>query len=404
MLTDTEIRKSKARERPYKLADAGGLYLLINPAGQRYWRFKYRHAGKERLLALGTYPGVTLAQARQGRDDAKRLLKDGQDPVTTRKRQRRATESAAANTFERVAREWAKQQHERWVPGHRDRVLDSLEKDIFPDIGSRPIHEVTAQDLLETLRRVEKRGATETAQRILQRCSSVFRYGISSGKCASNPATDLRGALKPHVATSRAALSDKELPEFLKKLNAYEGRPETKIALRLIMLTFVRPGEIRGAEWGEFDVEKAEWRIPAARMKMRAEHVVPLSSQALQALEELRPFSGRSKLLFPNMANHEKPMSENTLLYAMYRMGYHSRATAHGFRATASTILNEQGFRPDVIERQLAHAERNKVRKAYNRAQYMDERQKMMQAWADYLDGVAAGGNVVSIKAGAGTG
>lgn len=397
-LTDTAVRKARARERAYKLADGGGLYILVNTSGKKYWRLKYRHAGREKLLALGVYPELTLAQAREGRNDAKRLLKSGHDPVITKKRLRRAAETAASNTFEHVALEWLEQQKGRWTAGHTYRVKLSLEQDVFPQIGTQPITAVTAKDLLASLRRVENRGATETAGRLLQRCSAIFRYAIACGKGAANPAVDLRGALKPHVRANRAALSATELPDFLKKLNAYDGRPETRTGLRLLALTFVRPGELRAAEWSEFDLAKAEWRIPAARMKMRAEHVVPLSQQAIEALEELRPLTGQSRFVFPNVADHQKPMSENTLLFAMYRMGYHSRATAHGFRATASTILNEQGFRPDVIERQLAHAEKNKVRAAYNRAEYLEERRRMMQHWADFLDGLATGAEVVSLK------
>ena len=395
MLTNTAIRGLKAREMPYKLSDGKGLYLLISSTGSRYWRLKYRYAGKEKVLALGVYPDVTLAEARDGRDDAKRLLRAGKDPVATRRRKRRAAESDAANTFEAIAREWAGKQ--RWIPSHTDRVLRSLEQDIFPELGAEPISTVTAQDLLAVLLKAEKRGVTETVHRLLQRSGAVFRYGIASGYCSSNPGADLRGALTPHKATSQLALSAADLPEFLRKLDAYDGRPETRIGLWLLALTFVRPGELRAAEWSEFDLEVPEWRIPAERMKMGDEHVVPLSRQAVEALNELRPLTGHSRFLFPNRANHTKCMSENTLLYAMYRMGYHGRATSHGFRVTASTILNEQGWRPDVIERQLAHAERNKVRKAYNRASYLAERREMMQAWADFLDGLAAGAEVIAL-------
>jgi integrase len=402
MLTDTKIRNARPRQKPYKLTDSAGLYLHIQPSGARYWRLKYRFGGREKVLALGVYPGVSLKQARAGRDSAKETLAAGQDPVLIRKRERRDRETAAANTFETLAREWLDHQCNRWIPDHSARVLHSLEVDIFPALGTLPITDVTAQELLAALKRIEKRGATETAHRVLQRCSAVFRYGIASGRCPGNPAADLRGALKPHKRNHRAALSEKQLAEFFGKLKEYTGRPETRIGLRLIALTFVRPGELRAAEWSEFDVEKAEWRIPAARMKMRAPHIVPLSRQAIEALEELRPLTGSGQLLFPNQSEHDRPMSENTLLYALYRMGYHSRATAHGFRATASTILNEQGFRPDVIERQLAHAERNKVRAAYHRSEYLEERRVMMQHWADYLDGLAGGAKVVPIKAGKG--
>ncbi len=399
MLTNTAIRAAKGREKPYKLSDAKGLYLLVNPAGSRYWRLKYRYAGKEKVLALGVYPDVTLAEARDGRDDAKRLLRAGNDPVATRRRERRAAEAGAANTFEAIAREWAGKQ--RWTPSHFDRVVQSLDNDIFADLGAESISAITAQDLLASLRKVEKRGVTETAHRLLQRCGAVFRYGIASGYCASNPGADLRGALTPHKAASRPALSAADLPEYLQKLEAYDGRPETRMGLRLLALTFVRPGELRAAEWSEFDLETSEWRIPAERMKMGDEHVVPLSRQAGEALNELHLLTGRSRYLFPNQSNHDKCMSASTLLYAMYRMGYHSRATTHGFRATASTAMNEQGWRPDVIERQLAHAERNKTRAAYNRASYLQERRDMMQHWADYLDGLVAGDNVVSGRFGA---
>lgn len=399
-LTDAAIRKAKGQKRPRKLFDGGGLYVLVQPNGKKYWRLKYRHAGREKVFALGVYPSVSLKEARDGRDEAKRLLKAGQDPTTERKLQRRAAETNAANTFERIARQWIENQRNQWTETHANRVERSLEAEIFPDLGNRPIRDITARELLMTLRKIEKRDALETAQRVLQRCSAVFRYAIAAGLCDNNPAADLKGALKsPNKTVGRGAVSAAELPEFLQKLDAYDAlRPETKFALRLLILTFVRPGELRAAEWTEFDRDKAEWRIPAERMKMRAEHVVPLSVQALEVLEKLEPLTGRRRYLFPNQTKPTKPMSENTLLYAMYRLGYHSRATAHGFRATASTILNEQGWRPDVIERQLAHAERNKIRKAYNRAEYLAERRQMMQAWADYLDAIKAGSNVTSIR------
>lgn len=399
-LTDTAIRKAKGHTKPRKLFDGGGLYLLVNPNGAKYWRLKYRHANREKVMALGVYPHVSLKQARESRDVAKRILKQGQDPVTMRKLERRALEANAANTFERIARQWIENQRNQWTPDHADRVECSLEKEIFPELGSRPIRDITAPELLMALRKVEKRGALETAQRVLQRCGAVFRYGISVGACDVNPAADLRGAIKaPKKRVSRNAVSAGELPEFLRKLDAYDKlRPETRLALRLLILTFVRPGELRGAQWSEFDLDKAEWRIPAERMKMREPHIVPLSRQALAVLKELEPLTGHKRCLFPNQSDPTKPMSENTLLYAMYRLGYHSRATAHGFRATASTILNEQGWKPDVIERQLAHAERNKVRAAYNRAQYLAERRKMMQTWADYLDASKDGDKVVTLR------
>lgn len=397
-LTDVAIRNAKPGERAYKLTDGHGLYLLVNPDGGKYWRLKYRYGGKEKLLALGVYPEVKGADARQQRDDAKRLLKTGLDPSAVRKAQKHATVVASSNTFESIACEWVKQQQNRWVPEHATRVLASLEEEIFPALGSRPISAITAPELLAALRKIESRGALETAQRVLQRSDAVFRYAVATGRAERSPAGDLRGALKAPKREHRHALSAADLPEFLRKLDAYDGHAQTKLAIRMQVLTWVRPGELRGAEWAEFDLEAAEWRIPGERMKMRQPHIVPLARQALEALEQLRPLTGGGKYLFPNQSNARACMSENTVLFAIYRMGYHSRATGHGFRATASTILNEQGWRADAIERQLAHKEPNKVRAAYHRSEYLDERRKMMQAWADYLDTFAAGDKVTPMK------
>lgn len=397
-LTDTAVRKAQSREKQFKISDAGGLYLLVTPDGAKYWRLKYRHAGKEKLLAIGVYPLVTLAQAREDRDEAKRLLKHGIDPVLHRKQQRHSAAVAAANTFSIVAREWHDKQKHQWVEHHAQSVMESLESNVFPDLGHRPIGEITAPELLATLRKIEKRGALDVAQRVLQRSGAVFRYGIAAGFCTYNPAGDLRGALKAPKPKNHASLRESELPEFVKKLEGYDGRPETKYALRLLLLTFVRSGELRGALWEEFDTEAAEWRIPADRMKMRIEHIVPLSTQVIEVLDALRPITGQSRYLFPHVSRPDRCMSENTMLYALYRMGYHSRATGHGFRTTASTILNERGFHPDAIERQLAHAEKNKVRGAYNKAEYLPARRRMMQEWADYLDEVGGRERVTPIK------
>lgn len=397
-LTDTAIKKAKSSEKQYKLGDSGGLYLLVTPDGAKYWRLKYRHAGKERLLAIGVYPAVSLAEAREDRDEAKRLLKQGTDPVLHRKQQRHSAAVAAANTLKLVAREWHEKQKHRWIDHHAQSVMGSLETNVFPNLGDRPIREITALELLTTLRKIEKRGALDVAQRVLQRCSAVFRYGIAAGLCAYNPAADLRGALKRPKSKNHPALSEAELPEFLQKLEAYEGRPETKGALRLLLLTFVRTTELRGAEWTEFDVQAAEWIVPAARMKMNLEHIVPLSRQAIAIIESLRPITGHTAYVFPHMSRSDKCMSENTMLYALYRMGYHARATGHGFRTTASTILNERGFNPDAIERQLAHVAQNKVRGVYNKAEYLPIRRTIMQAWADHLDGLYSGCGVTPLK------
>jgi integrase len=397
-LTDVALRNAKPKESPYKLADEKGLYLLVKPEGARYWRLKYRHVGKENGLALGVYPEVSLAEAREARDEARKLLKRGIDPSADRKERRRAAAVAAVSTFEAVAREWIESQAGRWTERHMGKVLLSLEADIFPDLGARPINEITAPVLLSVMRKVEARGALDTASRLLQRTGAVFRYGIVTGRCERNPAADLRGALKVRKRENHASLPAAELPELLRKMESYDGHLQTRLALKLLTLTFVRTGELRAAEWSEFDLDAALWRIPASRMKMKAEHLVPLSRQAIEAVEALRPLTGRGELLFPNQARPEKPMSENTILYALYRMGYHSRATGHGFRSTASTILNEMGFNHDAIERQLAHTERNKVRGAYNKAEHLPERIDMMQTWADYLDSLAGGAKVTPLR------
>ncbi|MDQ3797601.1 MAG: site-specific integrase, partial [Pseudomonadota bacterium] len=302
------------------------------------------------------------------------------------------------NSFESIAREWQEQNEGRWAHHHAFVVLRSLQREVFPTLGAKPIHEITAPMILETIKRIAKRDALEVASRVLQRVSSVIRYAIQTGRATYNPAADLVGSLKTRKVTHRAALSRAELPEFLTKLNAYDGHPITRLAMKLMVLTFVRSSELRGARWEEFDFERAEWRIPAERMKMGTEHIVPLSRQAVAVIEELRPITGRYELLFPNRNSLNKPMSENALIYAMYRMGYHSKATVHGFRATASTILHELGFWPDVIERQLAHAERNSFRAAYRRSEYLEERRRMMQAWADYLDTLATGATVIPLR------
>jgi len=394
-LTDIEIRRAKAREKAYKLFDEKGMYLLVSTTGARLWRLKYRVLQKEKVLALGQYPECTLAEARDARDAARKLLRSGADPGAVRRDERREQQTRAGNTFEILAREWHANQMAKWTEHHAATILRRMETHLFPLLGSRAIAEIEAPELLDALRLIERdaqanaRGSNEIAHRMLQTTGQIFRYAIATGRARRNPSVDLRGALKAKERTrNHAALSETELPEFLKELKAYDGQPQTKLAMRLLLLTFVRTGELRGAEWSEFELDKAQWRVPAERMKMRSEHIVPLSTQAIAIVRELQKLNDGRRYVFTNQANHEKPMSENTLLFALYRMGYHSRATAHGFRATASTILNEQGFRPDVIERQLAHVERNKVRAAYNRTEYLPERRKMMQHWADYLQSV----------------
>jgi integrase len=398
-LTDTRIRNAKPKPNSYKLSDGGGMYLLVSQDGGRYWRLDYRFAGKRRTLALGVYPTVTLSDARTRREAARVSLARDVDPSTLKKATKRAAKLAGENTFETVAREWIANQRNRLSPAYCALLLARLEADVFPQIGSLPITDVDATELLDALRKVEKRGAIETAHRLRQICGQIFRYSIASGRAKHDPSADLKGALKsPGKSRGHRAMPFDEVPNFVKSLSAYEGDPQTRLALRLMVLTFARTTELRAAQWSEFeDLEGNEplWRIPAERMKMKCEHIVPLAPQALAVLRELRslPGSEASPFLFCS-PSREGYMSNNTMLYAMYRMGYHGRATVHGFRAMASTALNEMGFRPDVIERQLAHQEQNAVRAAYNRAEYLGERRTMMNQWADQLDAMG-GANVV---------
>ncbi|CAJ1785979.1 Prophage integrase IntA [Aeromonas salmonicida] len=397
-LTDITARQAKWSGKPNgdKLADEKGLFLLVNKSG-KYWKLKYRHGGKEKKLALGVYPEVSLREARAKRDEARRVIAEGIDPGLVRKQSKVASRLVSENSLEVLAREWHQSQFALWSPGHATRVIESLEVDVFPDLGLVPITELTAPMILEALRKVEKRGATETAGRILQRVSAIMRYAIQTGRASYNPAQDLRGALKATKQEHRPALPRSELPEFFRRLEAEPLNPATRLALHLLMLTMTRPGEVRFARWDEFDMERAEWRIPAARMKMRTEHLVPLSRQALAVLDELHQLTGHCELLFPSERKLTNPMSENTLSYAMGRMGYKGIATPHGFRALASTTLNEEGFDPDVIERQLAHAERNKERAAYHRAEYLDDRRKLLQWLADVYDS-QLGSNVLPVN------
>lgn len=390
-LTDTAIKGAKPGNGIKKLSDGNGLTLVVYPNGSKYWVYRYRYLGKEKTLSLGIYPVVSLADARRKLFDARTLLSNGQDPSEARKASKRQAILSAENTFEAVAREWITMKGAAWTPRYAEFVIGRLEKDIFPSLGPRPIKDITAPELLSAVRLIEKRGALDLAGRAMQCCGQIFMYGIATGRAERNPANDLKGALKTHVKKNHAHLKAIELPAFIQKVRAYDTRhPQTKLAVTLLMLTFVRTTELRGATWEELDLDKAEWRIPADRMKMRRDHIVPLSRQAVTAFRELQRLNGEWKYVFPNPYKPIKYMSENAILYALYRMGYHSRTTGHGFRHTASTILNESGlFSGDAIERQLAHVQGNKVRGAYNHAEYLPERRKMMQWWADYLDGVA---------------
>lgn len=382
-----------------KLHDGGGLYLWVYADGTKYWRLRYWLGGKEKSLSLGVYPSVSLKEARERREAERQRLTKGLDPSAERRAWKVQTRVAVANSFEAVAREWYGKQAHTWVVGHGVDVKRRLERNVFPHIGRRPIAQIEAPELLEVARKIEERGAYDLAHRVIQVCGQVFRYGIATGRCKRDIAADLRGALTPHVKKHQAAVRPEDLPDLLRAIAGYDdiGDKQTRLALQLLTLTFVRTNELIGAEWKEFDLDAGLWIIPAARMKMKAEHIVPLSTQAVDILKELQLISGGSRFVFPGR-HRDKPISNNTLLFALYRLGYKGKMTGHGFRAVASTVLNETGFRPDVVERQLAHCERDEVRGAYNRAEYLPERTKMMQHWADYVDTVRAGGKVIPLK------
>jgi len=385
-LADTAIRNAKPKKKQYKLSDEKGLYLLVKKTG-KYFRFDYRYAGKRKTLALGVYPDVKLADARDKRDDARRLLQNDVDPAQYRKETKSMQKEQAANSFEAVAREWFMKNKHIWTEGHSKTIIRRLELNIFPWLGTRPVATITAPELLAALRRVEDRGALETAHRVKQICGQVFRYAIATGRGERDPSADLRGALPPAKPKRMATITDpKQISELLRVIDGYEGHLITKCALRFAPLVFVRPGELRQAEWQEINFDQAEWKIPAEKMKMRISHIVPLSTQAIEILKEIEPLTGRSRYVFPSLRTAERPMSNNTVLAALRRLGYaKEEMSGHGFRAMASTVLHEQGWRSDIIERQLAHAERNSIKAAYNHAQHLPERRRMMQAWADYL-------------------
>ncbi len=382
MLTDTKVKALKPKDKPYKVSDARGLYIHIQANGSKYWRLKYRFAGKEKLLSIGTYPDVSLADAREEMLAAKRQLRKNLDPSIEKKKLNVNLE----NTFEGIAREWHSKQVNLWSEKHAKQVLKSLQDDIFPYLGSRPISEITSPDLLAVLRRIENRGALDILGRVRQRCDAVFKYAIATGNATYNPAADLVHALKSPKKRNYNSLKKEELPELLDALEKYPGDPITKLGLKLLLLTFVRTGELIGARWEEINWDEHMWTIPAERMKKKREHLVPLSIQTNSVLEELKPFTARYEHILASPRKSWQPISNNTLLYGLYRMGFHSRMTGHGFRTTASTTLNEVGFNPDAIERQLAHVPGNKVRGVYNKAEYLPERIKMMQAWADLLE------------------
>jgi integrase len=391
-LTDTAIRNAKPKKKQYKLTDGKGMYVLVKQAG-KYFRLDYRFGGKRKTLALGVYPDVTLKEAREKRDEARKLITNGVDPAQMRKVTKLMHTEQTANNFEAVAREWFAKRSSNWAESHAKKIIRRFELYLFPWLGSRPITEITPPELLSVLRRIESRGILETTHRVKQTCGQVFRYAIATGKAERDPSVDLRGALAPVKLGRMATITEpKKIGELLRAIDGYEGTAIAKCALRLAPLVFVRPGELRQAEWEEIDLDNTEWRIPAEKMKMKDPHIVPLSKQAVAILNEIHPITGQGRYVFPSVRTNLRPMSNNTILAALRRMGYaKDEMSGHGFRAMASTILHEQGWPSDIIERQLAHAERNNVKAAYNYAQHLSERRKMMQAWADYLDKLKGG-------------
>jgi integrase len=391
-LADTYLRNAKGAEKPYKKADGGGLFILVQPDGKRFWRFSYRFAGKQKTMAMGVYPITGLAAARKARDAAREQLAQGIDPGEVRKREKQVLRQSVENSFETITREWHERKKESLTPRYAGQVLTRLETDVFPQIGKRPIDKIEPPELLAVLRKIEERGALEMAKRVKEHCGQIFRYAIVTGRATRDPSRDLLGALKPSPRVTRhKSIPQDELPELLRAIDRYDGEQTTRIGLKLIILTMLRTTELRGGKWRELEglaTDKPVWRLPAERMKMRKEHLVPLSRQAVELLNELRLITGHTAHLFPS-PTREGFMSNNTLLFALYRLGYHSRTTTHGFRTVASTILNEHGFNADWVERQLAHDEANKIRAAYNSAQYLQDRRQMLQWYADYLDDLA---------------
>jgi integrase len=388
-LPETTIRNAKPKAKNYKLVDEGGLRVLVRTSGTKIWQYHYQFMGKWKTLTLGQYPLLGMADARKARDQAKTLLQDGMDPGEHKKAEKLKREYEHKNSFEALAREWHSKQN--WVQKHADNILSRLEEDVFPYIRHKPINKITRQEVLQALQHIEARGALDVAKRNARYCSAIFEYALIKGLCENNPATNLSKILKSRPVKHRPFLREKQIPDFLRKLKTYHGNPIVRLALEFLMLTFVRPGELRGARWEEIDEKAALWIIPAERMKMSREHIVPLSRQALAILAEIRKISGDSPILFPGKKNFKTPISDVTMLKAIKILGYHGKISPHGARATASTLLNEKGFRWDAVERQLAHLEGNKIRGAYNHAEYLKECRIMMQWYADHLEKLTNG-------------
>ena len=394
-LTARQVDTSRPKDKPYKLSDGGGLYLLVNPNGSRYWRLKYRIAGKEKLLALGVYPDITLAEARQKRADAKKVLAAGGDPGQEKQEEKQAKEQAVANSFERLAMEWHSHKSTSWSDGYAEHLLMYLKKDIFPFIGQKAITDISQVEMLNVLRKMEQRGVLDKLKKTRQACRQIFTYAIITGRAEHNPVSDLTGALKPPKQQHYPHLLVDQIPDFLRALSEYSGSTITRNATRLLMLTGLRTIELRASEWADIDFDKGVWNIPSERMKMRRPHLVPLSSQVRELLEEIHQLTGRGKYVFPGRNDAGKPMSEASINQVIKRIGYDGKATGHGFRHTMSTILHEQGYNTAWIETQLAHVDKNSIRGTYNHAQYLDGRREMLQWYADYMAALENGENVV---------
>jgi len=399
-LTDTEIKRAKAAEKAYSMGDGGGLYLWVKPTGGKLWRWSYRFEGKEKLMSLGKYPDVSLAQARERHTEARKLLATGVDPMALRKAEKTAEKVAVENSFQSVTAQWLEHWQEGKSPRHVDSVRRRMAADILPCLGARSIAKIEAPELVAMANAIQDRGARDIAKRALETVGQVFRYGIAHGYAKRNPATEIRPSdiLKSIPKTNYARIDAKELPTLLRRIEVYQGKQVTRLAMKLMATTFVRTTELIEAKWAEFDLENARWDIPAERMKMRTPHIVPLATQALEVLEMLRDLAGDSEWLFPGDFDTAQPMSNNTILAALKRMGYKGRMTGHGFRGLASTILHEQGYAHDHIELQLAHAPRNAVSAANNHALYLEPRARMMQDWADFLERAQRGGKVLPFR------
>jgi integrase len=397
-LSAIEVRNAKPKSKPYKLSDGHGMYLHVSTSGLKSWRYRFKVGGKESTFTIGEYPKVTLEQARLARMDAREKVRDGESPTLIRKQEkkikndkRRTIDLEKINTFKNISLEWVGIQRNSWSYNHAEAVINTLQRDAFPEIGEQPIDTISPPLILNIIRKIENRGSLEIARKVLQRMNAVFRYAVQTGRATYNPASDMKGVLKPKKTNHRPALTSDELPEFIKTLSNGDIHTTTRLAIQFVILTAARSGEVRGATWDEIYLNDRLWKIPAERMKMNTPHTVPLSTQAIAILKRVGKLYGEEGRIFPGIRQDSKQLSENTMLYALYRLGYHSKATMHGFRATFSTIANESGFDGDVIEKALAHEERNKVRAAYHRSEYIEQRRELMQWWGDLLQKLEQG-------------